>query len=360
MNCRIFLVFISVFFILPAQAVPVNGLYSADIDLPVTRPESQMLTQAFGLAAERVLIKVSGNQKAITGDVLRQAKKLAPNWVAQHSVTALSELLPQGDGFVTGKRTSVTFYQESIDRFLSQNNLPVWGNNRPSVLVWLASETNGVRRLSGSNAPSVLLNDFAVTASDVGIPIYAPLLDEVDQRNLAASDVWGLFEDNIRQASQRYQTDSIAAIKVNEYPGYVSGNLLVMLKNGESERVTLTGETTKAILDQASLSLASVFSSRYASVRSDTSTKSLTVQVAGIPTFQVLNKIQSYLESISVVRDVAVAVVEGQRVEFVVSIDGDKQKLFNSISLSRLLLSAPLNALDPDANRIVSYQYSGV
>jgi len=42
-----------------------------------------------------------------------------------------------------------------------------------------------------------------------------------------------------------------------------------------------------------------------------------------------------------------------KKVEFSVEIDGDKQKLFNSISLSRLLINAPLNALDPDANRVV-------
>ncbi|WP_417559888.1 DUF2066 domain-containing protein [Marinomonas sp.] len=360
MNSRIFLLLISVFCISPANAVPVQGLYSAEINLPVTQSEAQMLNEAFGLAAEDVLIKVSGDKNAIIGDLLEQAKKKAPAWVAQHSVASLSELLPSNDGLVPGKKVKVSFYQESIDGFLSQNNLPVWGDNRPSVLVWLVSETNGIRALSGSKEPSDALNKLAQSASKIGVPIYAPLLDDVDKRNLATSDVWGFFEDSINNASKRYQTDSVAALRISNYSGQVSGNLLVLLKNGETERFVLRGESLTDLIDQASADLAKVFSSRYASVRNSGSASELNLQVIGINSYAAMNKVQSYLESIGVVRDVTLVQVDGEKVEFSIEIDGDKQKLFNSISLNRLLISAPLNALDPDANRVASYQYSGV
>ena len=117
MNSRIFLLLISVFCISSVNAVPIQGLYSAEINLPVTQSEAQMLNEAFGLAAEDVLIKVSGDKNAITGDLLEQAKKKASTWVAQHSVASLSELLPSDDGLVPGKQVKVTFYQESIDGF---------------------------------------------------------------------------------------------------------------------------------------------------------------------------------------------------------------------------------------------------
>ena len=360
MNSRIFLLLISVFFISSANAVPVQGLYQAEINLPVTQSETEMLNDAFGLAVEDVLIRVSGDKNAITGDLLTQAKKKASTWVAQHSVASLSELLPSGNGFVPGKKVKVIFYQESIDRFLSQNDLPVWGDNRPSVLIWLVSENNGIRALSGSREPSETLNEFAQAASRLGVPIYAPLLDDVDKKSIAASDVWGFFEDSIANASKRYQTDSVAALKISNYAGQIGGSLLVLLKNGESERFTLNGETSTDIVDQASTTLAKAFSSRYASVRNRNSASKLNVRVAGVISYSIMSKVQSYLEGIGVVRDVTLVQVDGEKVEFSVEIDGDKQKLFNSISLSRLLINAPLNALDPDANRVVSYQYSGV
>ena len=63
------------------------------------------------------------------------------------------------------------------------------------------------------------LNKLAQSASKIGVPIYAPLLDDVDKRSLAASDVWGFFEDSILNASKRYQTDSVAALRISNYAG---------------------------------------------------------------------------------------------------------------------------------------------
>ena len=360
MKIRIFLLLISFFSISSANAVPVQGLYSAEIKLPVTQSEAQMLNDAFGLAVESVLIKVSGDKNAISGDLLEQARQKAPTWVAQHSVASLSELLPTDDGLVPGKQIKVTFYQASIDGFLSQNNLPVWGDNRPSVLVWLVTEKNGVRALSGSRSPSDALSQFAQSASVIGVPVYAPLFDQVDQKSLTVSDVWGFFEDSIQAASRRYQTDSVVALKISDFAGQIEGNALVLLKNGTTERFSLQGETLNDVVDQAAVSLAKVFSARYASVRNSGSASKLNIQIAGVTNYSIMNKVQSYLESIGLVRDLSLVQVEGDKVEFVVIIDGDKQKLFNSISLSQLLISAPLNALDPDANRVVSYQYGGM
>jgi len=360
MNSRIFFLLMVFWFTSSAQAVNVKGLYSAEINLPVTQSEANMLNQAFRLAAEQVLIKVSGNKEAIIGDLLSQARKQSAGWVAQHSVASLSELLPSDDGLVPGKQIKVTFYPESIDRFLSQNGLPVWGSNRPSVLVWLASENNGIRRLSGSNAPSQILNDFARASSLVGVPIYAPLIDQVDQNNITAADVWGFFEDTIANASQRYQTDAVAALRVSNYAGHIGGSLMVMQKTGETDRFVLTGDNLESLLDQASAKLANVFASRYASVRNSGSASRLNIQIGGVSNYSSMAKVQAYLESIGVVREVSLVQVKGEQVEYSVEIDGDKQKLFNSISLSRLLIEAPLNALDPDANRVVSYLYSGV
>jgi hypothetical protein len=360
MNSRIFLLLISVFCITSVDAVPVKGLYGSEINLPVTQSEEKMLIEAFYLAAEEVLIKVSGNKGAIDDEVLKQVRQKSSTWVAQHSIDSLSELLPIEGELVPGKKIKVTFYQESIDGFLSKNNLPVWGENRPSVLIWLVNESNGIRSLSGSKAPTEILNQFAVAANSVGVPIYAPLLDDVDKSNITTGDVWGFFEDSIVSASQRYQTDAIAALKVSNYADDFSGNLLVLLKNGETERFALSGETLEGVIDQASSSLAKVFSSRYASVRNNNSASKLDIQISGVTSYSIMKKVQSYLESIGVVRRVSLIQVDGARVEFSVEIDGDKQKLFNSISLSRLLINAPLNALDPDANRVASYQYSGV
>ena len=337
MNFRILVVLFSVFFVSYANAVPVKQIYRAEIKLPVEESEAKMLNQAFSQAVEQVLVRVSGDKAAITGSLLQEAQSKAATWVAQHSVVALNQLLLVDGQLVAGNQVTVVFYAESIDRFLSQKNLPVWGSDRPSVLVWAVNEDNGVRHLSGANAPSQLLNDLASSAAMSGVPIYAPLIDTVDKGAISSADVWGFFEGSIRQASKRYQTDAVAAIRVSNYSGSVSGSLLVLLSDGSSQRFSLSGEDLTALADQASADMAKVFSTRYAAVRNNQAESRFLIQVSGINSYSALNKVQTYLERVGVVRDAAIAGAKGDAVTFSIAINGSKQKLINSISLNSVL-----------------------
>ena len=337
MNIRILVVLFSVFFVSLVNAVPVSNLYRADIQLPVVNSEEEMLGEAFSQAVEQVLVRVSGDKSAISGDLLQQAQSKAPSWVAQHSVVSLPQLLPFNGELVSGKKVSVVFYRASIDSFLSQHNLPVWGSNRPSVLVWAVSEDNGVRVLAGANSPSELLNDFAGSAAIAGVPIYAPLVDSVDQSVVSPADVWGFFEDSIAQASKRYQTDAVAALRVSNYAGAVSGSLLVLFNDGTTRRFSLSGESLQSLTDQASADMAKVLSTRYAAVRNGSAERHLAIRVSGVRSYSALNKVQAYLEKVGVVRDVFVLAAQDDVVTFSVTINGDKQKLMSSISLSSLL-----------------------
>lgn len=353
MNFRIFLILFSVFYVSFASAVPVKDLYRASIELPATDSEEQMLNDAFAQAVQQVLVRVCGDQAAITGDVLAEAQKAAPTWVAQHSVVSLSDLLPSNGGLVAGKQVNVVFYHESIDQFLSKHGLPVWGDNRPSVLIWAVDEKNGQRVLSGAKAPSELLNDIASSAAKAGVPVYAPLVDSVDSSVISSSDVWGFFEDTIKAASERYQTDAVAALRVSQYADSVSGSLLVMVGK-ESTRFSLSGSNLQELVDQASADLAKTLSARYAAVRSNASQSRLKVQVSGVSNYPELHKVQQYLESIGVVRDVYVVDAGNNLVTFSVAINGDKQKLLDSISLSSMLQADTIPKPITNQNTVVS------
>ncbi|MCV2402305.1 DUF2066 domain-containing protein [Marinomonas sp. C2222] len=359
MNFRIFLLFMCVFGASLSNAVPVIGLYEAEIKLPASEPEDKILTKAFGLAVESVLVKVSGDKVAISADLLKEAKSKAPTWVAQHSVASLSELLMSNGELVAGKQVRVAFYEASIDEFLSKNNLPVWGSDRPSSLVWLVNEDNGLRSLSGTKAPSEALNILARASGAIGLPVYAPLLDDEDQRTISTTDVWGFFEDSILKASERYQTDAVAALKISNYVGKVSGGLLVLLKNGETERFDLSGDTLNDVLGLASVHIAKVLSSRYAAVRSSDSINVLDVQVSGVSDYAIMRETQSYLEALGVVKSVNLAQISGENVRFSLEVNGDKERLLNGISLNRLLVRESPSTREVEDNNLIAYQYVG-
>lgn len=360
MKFRIFLLFVCVCWSSLSNAVPVVGLYEAKIKLPASESEEEVLSKAFGLAVESVLIKVSGDKAAISTNLLREAKAKASTWVAQHSVASLNELLVLNGKKVAGKQVQVAFYKASIDDFLSKNNLPVWGADRPSSLVWLVSEENGLRSLSGTKVPSEALNTFARTSGYMGVPVYAPLLDYEDQQNISTTDVWGFFEDNILKASERYQTDAVAALKISNYVGKVSGGLLVLLSNGETERFELSGDTFDDVLELASVHLAKVLSSRYAAIRSLDSVNVLDVQVSGVSDYSIMRGAQSYLESLGVVKSVNLAKISGENVIFSIEVNGGKERLLNSISLNRLFVRESRPSGEIQDNNLIAYQYIGV
>ncbi len=336
MNIRILLFLLSVFYEPIVPALPVKDLYRASIKLPVMDSEEQMLNDAFSQAVEQVLIKVSGNKDAITGDLLKEADKDVSTWVEQYSVVFFNDLIPINGFLVSGKQVNVVFYHESIDQFLTQYNLSVWGNNRPPVLVWVVGENNGTRTLLGANTPSEILNDLEASAIKLGIPIYVPLMDSVDSSAISPSDVWGFFENKIKSASQRYQTDVLAALRVIQYDGLITCNLLVMT-GVDSQRFLLSGDNLQELVDQVSTYIAKTLSDRYAAVKNSKSKNRFKIHVSHVSSYLVMHKVQKYLKNIGVVRDVYVVNITNGSVTFSVTIDGDKKKLMDSILLSSLL-----------------------
>ncbi len=85
------------------------------------------------------------------------------------------------------------------------------------------------RTASGVQSPSVILNEIAKNALVQGLALYAPLQDELDRSSLSAPSLWGLFEDPIINASQRYQTDVVGVFKVTELPSSYEGTLMLLL-----------------------------------------------------------------------------------------------------------------------------------
>lgn len=360
MNIRVLLLLVAMMLAPLAQAVSVSGLYRAEITLPLVSSEERLLNQAFSMAAREVLIKVSGDATAVSGDIFSDAAGLAATWVAQHSIEELSELSEVGDGrLVPTRKVSVAFYEQSINQFLSERLIPVWGSNRPSVLLWLAEDGVEGRQLSGVSQPSTLLSQVAEQGALTGLPLFAPLMDETDQRQISPSEVWGLFEDSIRDASRRYQTDVVAAVRIASVDAQYEGSMVVLFPSGESSQYQLKAESEVAISQQISYRLAKAFSDKYAAVRRLGNEQALLVQVKRISNWADLYQVQNYLDSLGVVRDVYLESLEKDRARFRVKIDGDSQKLVSTIALDRVLSRQEINALDPEANQVEPYLYNG-
>ena len=356
---HIFLFAWVVFFSASASAVTVSNLYNASIQLPARLSESDLLNQAFSQSIDDVLFRVSGQPASIDQDVLAAAHRNARAWVAQHTIQDLPDLVEFDGELQTARQVNVSFYSESINRFLYDNGLSVWGSNRPSILIWLVQEERGVRSVSGAREPSAELSELFTNSQQLGLPTYAPLQDNVDKRALSSGALWGFFEEDILQASQRYQTDVVFAIRMSEYGNSVNVDGALFSPGMAPQRISVNQPTESEALKGITDQLAEALSKRYASVRSAGNSQALAVKVSGVNTYKALQNLKRYLDTVGVVRESHIQQIEGDNVEFLLQLDGSVDKFKNSVALNTMLSPTQLNALDPDANRVEMFEYKG-
>lgn len=177
---------------LPAHAATVAGLYEAEV--PVTGRDVDQRNQAIGQALAQVLVRLTGRDPAPGGEALISQ---APSYVQQYRY--LSSVSPEG---APSSRLWVRFDKVGLDRALRQRGLPLWGEKRPGVLVWLGAEQGGRRQLMASDSAPARAMSAAARAR--GLPLQWPLLDLEDQARLTTADLWSDYAAAVKQASARY------------------------------------------------------------------------------------------------------------------------------------------------------------
>jgi hypothetical protein len=209
-------------------AIEVEDLYQATI-IVESRNNEQERRRAFSEAMREVLIKVSGLTSTTNPASIRRALNNPEPFVESFRTEA--DLLPSNPNEVTSVlrevvSIEVNFYESEIQRLLDENNIPVWPVNRPETLVWMVVEEElEERQMLGDDNSSAgtRINTLRSFADERGLPLLFPLLDLEDQLRLNVNKLWELDEAAILNASQRYQAESILALRIYRS---LSGELL--------------------------------------------------------------------------------------------------------------------------------------
>lgn len=205
----LFLLFIAA----PLRAVEYHGLYHAEVEVDDQGAEARAAGMQQAMAD--VLLKVSGTGRVLEDETLMDAMGSASRYVQQYRYRSEAippeEQQPDEAGKVAEERLllSARFDQRSIDELLRQHGYTVWGDARPTTLIWLGVEQNGNRVLVGANDSGLVRELIDEEAKRRALPVKLPLLDLTDQSKVRAVDIWGDFLDNIEQASQRYAPQAI-------------------------------------------------------------------------------------------------------------------------------------------------------
>ena len=146
LSCLILLCSLS----LNTQAIKVPGLY--EVEVPVADQSEKARLEGLQTAFRMVLIKLTGDRQAAGRRSLLPLMQRAQDYLQQYRYREVSNTVDiegQTPLLVSETRLWLKFDEDNLNRALRNLGVPVWGNERPSTLVWLAVSDESGRHLTG-------------------------------------------------------------------------------------------------------------------------------------------------------------------------------------------------------------------
>jgi hypothetical protein len=294
---------------------------------------SQMLTG--------VLLRVTGNT-AIAGQAgAQEVIAAAPSLVEQYRYRAVER-----DGAVV-RLLWARFDRAAVERMLRERGIAVW-NQRPRVLLWLATEQGAQRRLlrieEAPDARAALL----ARAAERGMPLQLPLLDLEDQGRLTPADLWSDYQAAIRAASERYPHDQVLTGRLRALSGgRWSGTWTLAGRDGPGQSFETAplplAQALAAGVDRAQDLLAA----RFAPVAGGVAAGGTAVRFVGVGDLDAYGSLVRLLESLDGVAAIALARIEGDEYTFLLTPSGGPENLERALGASGILFADPVPPAPP-------------
>ena len=314
-----------------AAAVEVNGLYTAEVAL---RPEERNPQRAaYADALKAVLVRITGQEGAADDEDLAALFPSADRYVQQFRRGPEDTLIVTLDG-------------NAIENLLRSASYPVWGNDRPLTLVWLAVDRGvdgrsiisadesdvGMLNLPMAEADQALRDRVLDAAERRGLPLLFPLMDAEDRQAVTFSDIWGGFDEAPLRASRRYGATSILVGRIrgddflNNRWTYFFGN----------EQITWT-----AGADTAVNLLADELASQFA-YAGNAPIESVALNVSGVDSVAAYGAIQRLLTGLTVIEGFQIETVAGSEVRYLIDVQGGTERLASALQFSGVLTRSDL------------------
>jgi hypothetical protein len=294
----------------PAGGATLTGLYEAEVS--ISNRDSAHETQAMEEALRAVLLKLSSDRNAATRTEIARVLEEVRDYV-QH--LQYREVVA---GPLPGLKLWVQFDRKALDKGLRESQLPLWEQDRPSILIWLmAVEEGGARRLIGAGDPTGYIDILQSRAAARGLPVFLPLLDLEDEIRVKIDEGDEGLNERIFEASSRYGADAVLLGRLTRLPegGFqaqwnlsLPGRILAWSAQGERPEPVL-----EAGIDDLIDRLATP-------VRRGVPSKagSLALIIEEVYNLDHYERVQHYLKSLKEIESVTVKQIEPERVVFLV------------------------------------------
>jgi hypothetical protein len=211
-------------------AATFNELYTVSVapDQSIQNPDA-VRSDAVRRGMSLLLTRITGRQQAGAYPEMREIVQNAERYLVRYAP------LPRGE-------IRIGYSQAQLNEALTRLNMPIWGEERPSTLLWVAADFgNGQRaELQAFDGPDAIrvgavggvasdpltadaaesfegvVREILTAADERGLPLVLPQLDAEDRRYVRFADVWGGFEQLVARAAERYSVDGIVIARVSQ------------------------------------------------------------------------------------------------------------------------------------------------
>ena len=319
------------FVLLACLCGPVGAANVADLNsASVIVADQGDAEQARGLkqALEQVLVKLSGSRSIVLDPSVKQAVRDPLKYVSQFSYASDDR---------GGQRLNAEFDADAVSDLLLGNSLPIWQSERPTVLFWLAIESEGQRQLIGTGSHPGIESMLADNMQRRGLPYLLPLLDLDDRSLVSVAEVWGGFRDVIQVASVRYSPEAIVVGRLFPVAGGWRGHWSLINADGSEDAWDSDSAEAEAVITVGVDGLADSLGRVYATRIDNSRRAAVTLAVSNVSGVEDYARVLSYLESLQFVDRVSIHEVRGANISFDIQYRGQLDDIRLIIERGRVL-----------------------
>lgn len=245
---------------LPSQAEQLRGLYQ--VREPVSGQQAEERAAALQRAFDTLLLRLTGDAQV--------AKRQEVAALRDDPQQLISKYGYEGEHIV------VDFDPGTTERSLRRAGVPLWGSNRPTLLVWWLNErVEGTQLLGDGQDGAAPLRS---AAQHRGLPVRLPLAD-LSEQLLATPDAFGAnSRQTLGDASERYDADVLLAVHAREADSAWQGEWKVWLDD-EARDGKAKADSLEGLADAVLLAVSQYLAPRY--VVAPGAASDLTVEILG-------------------------------------------------------------------------------
>jgi hypothetical protein len=325
-----FLCLLSVSGMVPAS----DNLFEADV--PVESQQPDLRTAYMKTALQQILVRMTGQPEVLNRESVRSMLDAPERFVQQY------RYFIQPGSSPPQLILRVGFDGGAIQQALRERGVTYWGKSeRPETLLWLAVEDRGARFIVSAQDDSEPSREVQQAARQRGIPLLLPLMDLEDQSQVRFTDIWGGFPDGVQSASTRYKPGVVLIGRLNRSSsgGWISRWDMRVGRNSSSW--SGSGDELGNVLQAGIDTLSERLAAGVAAMETGVVAGMTRITVEDVNTLMAFARVDDYLASLTAVRRLELARVEGSTLQYALQLAGSLDGLTKTLVIGTVLEPSP-------------------